>query len=129
LFPNHTLLLELPVSFHPPENQGMAPSPLEGMLPKTNSLPLKNGGKGRRSLSFWEFLPHFQWLLLLVSGRVSEQILSIIFLWMAAKLKRQKKTTAEKMTANEARKAWQVISIHLKQIISVNQDDFQIGVK
>ena len=33
------------------------------------------------------------------------------------------------MTANEARKAWQVISIHLKQIISVNQDDFQIGVK
>ena len=24
LFPNHTSLLELPVSFHPPENQGMA---------------------------------------------------------------------------------------------------------
>lgn len=27
LFDFHTLLLELPVSFHPPENQGMAPSP------------------------------------------------------------------------------------------------------
>ena len=38
--------------------------------PKTSSSPIKNAGKGRRSLTTWGFGTYFQELLLLVLGRV-----------------------------------------------------------